>query len=166
MNINLLKNLLFFLTLLLAQVLVLNHIHLFNCALPLLYVYFLLPMPRGTARWETLLWGFALGLAVDCFSNTPGVGAAATTFVAFLQPYVLELFLSRDSADNLLPSFRSLGWSKYVAYAAILVFLHVLSFFSLEAFDFYNVWQWIASVGGSFALTLLLVLVIENMRKR
>lgn len=166
MNISLLKNLAFFLILLLAQVLVLNHIHLFHCALPLLYVYFLLPVPRGTARWSILVWGFALGLAVDCFSNTPGVGAAATTLTAFLQPYVLELFLNRDSADNLLPSFRSLGWGKYTAYAAILILVHTLSYFALEAFEFYNPLQWLASVGGSFVLTLLLTLVIENMRKR
>lgn len=166
MNISLLKNLLFFLTLLLAQVLVLNHIHLFHAAMPLLYVYFLLPMQRGTPRWAILLWGFALGLSVDCFSNTPGVAAAAMTLVAFVQPYLLELFLSRDSADNLLPSFRSLGWSKYMAYAAILVLLHTLCFFALEAFDFYNLIQWLACTGGSFLLTLLLVLVIENMRKR
>ena len=35
------------LVLALAQVLVFNHIHLFGCAMPMLYVYFAITIPRG-----------------------------------------------------------------------------------------------------------------------
>ena len=76
----------------LTQALVLNRIHLFNCAIPLLFVYFALIFPRNYPKWAILLWCFAMGVAVDAFANTPGVGAASLTLIGALQPYFLELF--------------------------------------------------------------------------
>ena len=101
MNLNFLKGVLLFAILLLAQVLVLNHIHLFDCATPLLYVYVVLQFRRNYPRWGILLVSFLLGLLVDIFSNTPGVAAASMTFLGFLQPYVLAMFLNRDSDEDL-----------------------------------------------------------------
>ena len=166
MNLNIIRNIVFFIILLLVQTLVLNHIRLFGCATPLLTVYILLPMQRNQARWITLAWGFALGLAVDTFSNTPGVGAATMTLVAFLQPYLLELFVPRDSADDLIPSFHTLGVSKFISYTIIMVLAYCLTFFSIEAFNLYNWLQWAESIAGSTVLTIILILVIENVRNK
>lgn len=166
MNFNIIRNLAFFAILLLAQTLVLNHIRLFGYATPLLYVYFILPMQRNQPRWGTLLWGFLMGLAVDVFANTPGVGAASLTFVALLQPYILELFAPRDSADDLRPSFLTLGTAKYVNYTIILVLIHNITFFTLESFNFYDIMQWLGNVAGCTILTVVLILVIENLRRR
>ena len=88
------------------------------------------------------------------------------TFVGMLQPYLLELFVPRDSAEDLTPSFRTLGVSKYVSYTVILVFLMCLAFFSLEAFNLYNWMQLVTSILGSTVLTAILILVIENVRNR
>lgn len=166
MNLNIIRNIVFFIILLMVQTLVLNHIHLFGCATPLLYVYFVLPMRRNQPQWATLVWSFALGLAVDIFSNTPGVAAASMTLAGLLQPYLLQLFVPRDSADDLRPSFLTLGVSKYVNYTIIIVTVYCLTFFTLEAFNFYNFAQWIACVVGCTVVTTLLTLVIENLRRR
>ena len=112
------------------------------------------------------LWCFAMGLLVDIFSNTPGVAAAAMTLVGFLQPYVIELFAPRDSAEDLRPSPFTFGSSKYANYTIILVVIYCLAFFSLEAFNFYNWVQWLSSIGGSALLTIILILVIENFRSK
>lgn len=166
MNLNIIRNVVFFIILLLLQALVLNHIHLFGCATPLLYVYFVLTTRRNQPRWATLVWCFALGLAVDTFSNTPGVGAASMTLAALIQPYLLELFVPRDSADDLRPSPLTLGVSKYVSYTIIMVLTYSLMFFTLEAFNFYNWLQWLCCVAGCSALTVILILAIENLRRR
>lgn len=166
MNLDWVKTLSFFIVLLLVQVLVFNHIHLFGYATPLLYVYFVLPARRGFPKWALLLWAFLLGLSVDIFSNTPGLAAASMTLVALIQPYLLELFVPRDSPDDLKPSFRSLGAAKYMFYTFILMFVYSVVFFSLEIFSFFNWLQWLASAGGSMLLTLVLVWVIENLVKR
>lgn len=155
-----------FVLLLLAQVLICNHIHIFNCATPLLYVYLILPAKRDTPRWFLLSLSFAMGLCVDLFTNTPGVAAASMTLVAFIQPYLLMLFIPYDSPDDFQPTFRTLGTAKYIGYSTILVSIHVLTFYSIEIFNFFNIVQWASCVGGSTLVTLLLVWVIENLMKR
>lgn len=166
MNLNFLKGVLLFAILLLAQVLVLNHIHLFDCATPLLYVYVVLQFRRNYPRWGILLVSFLLGLLVDIFSNTPGVAAASMTFLGFLQPYVLAMFLNRDSDEDLQPSMKSLGFAKFFYYAAVLVVVYCAIFFTIETFSFFNGLLWPECVGGSAMLTILLILAIENSRKR
>lgn len=165
MNVDFLKRLMLFLGLLLAQVLVLNHIHLFGVATPLLYVYFVICFRRAYPKWAILTWSFMLGLCVDMFSNTPGVAAASMTFTALLQPYILELFMVRDDDDELLPCVMTLGMAKYTAYASILTAIYCLAFFTVETFTFFNWLQWLLSVVTSSALTLLLVVVVDNLRR-
>lgn len=166
MNVELVKGVVAFIFLVLAQALVLNHIHLFNCATPMLYVYLVLLFRRGYPRWAVIALSFIMGLCVDIFSNTPGVAAGSMTFVGLLQPYLLELFVPRDSVDDLWPSMRTLGFSNFLAYSAICVFVYVFLFFTLETFNFFNWLQWLESIGGSFVITMLLLLVIENFRSK
>lgn len=87
------------------------------------------------------------------------------TFVGLLQPYMLMLFLPRESADDLQPSMRSLGVASFLNYALLLVLLYCLVFFTLESFSFFNWMQWLKCVGGSTVLTLILLLTLENLRK-
>lgn len=82
------KRLGWFWLLVFIQVLVLNHVHLMGYAMPFLYVYLILVLNINVSRNILLLWGFFLGLAVDIFSNTPGMNAAATTFwLLRVRPY-------------------------------------------------------------------------------
>ncbi len=108
MTEDLLRRLAMFVVLCLAQVLILNHIHLFGVAIPLLYIYFVITFRRGTSKWMILLWGFFMGLTIDVFASTPGLAAFTLTLIAFLQPYWLELFVPRDSAENLEVSVSAL----------------------------------------------------------
>ena len=107
-----------------------------------------------------------MGLLVDVFSNTPGVAAASMTFVGLLQPYLLEVFTPRDSADDLVASYRSLGVASFVYYVVILVFIYCLLFFLLENFTFFNWMHWMACTGASAVLTIIFILVIENFQKQ
>ena len=62
-----------FVILLLFQVLVLNHVHIYQYATPLLYIYFILKLNSQVNRKVIMGWAFALGLSIDIFSNTPGL---------------------------------------------------------------------------------------------
>lgn len=160
------RQLLVFVVLCIVQVLVLNHINLLGCATPLLYIYFIMSFRRDYPRWCVLLWSFCLGICIDIFSNTPGVAASSATFLGFVQPLLLGLFVQRDSPDDLKPAMRTLGVVKYMCYAFVCVFIFNILFFTLESFSFFNWLQWAKNIGGSTVLTLLLVLAIENLRKR
>ena len=166
MNMYLLSQFLWFVVMLVVQALLLNNIHLFGCSTPLLYVYVILMARRDFPRWGLLLFGFLLGLGVDMFSNTPGVGACSMTLLAFVQPMLMKLFLPRDSADDFQPGIPSLGLMKFVYFSFISLFLYSLVFFTLEMFNFFNWTLWALSVGGSTLLTLLLVIVIDNFRNK
>jgi len=161
MTADTLKRAALFCAFLLAQVVVLGRIHLLHYATPLFYVYFVVLLPRNYPKWAGLLWSFALGLAVDTFANTPGVAAASMTLLAALQPYYFELFVPRDSVDDLRPSLATIGAVKYSYYAVPLVLLYCLLFYTLELLTFFNWLQWLFSVVGSAVVTLLLIFSFE-----
>ena len=155
-----------FVVLLVVQVLVLNHVWLLNVATPLLYVYFAITFPRNTEKGEVLGWCFFLGLLIDIFSNTPGLAAGTLTLIGMTQTYLVELFVPRDSVENLEVSAATLGWGKFSMLSGILTLIYCLLFFILEAFNFFD-WQlWILRAVFSTVLTLLLMLAIESVRSR
>jgi rod shape-determining protein MreD len=149
----------------LVQVLILNHIHLFNVATPLVYVYFILLFPRNQQRWVSILLAFFLGLILDSFSNTPGETAFALTLTAFLQPYFLGLYLERDNSDNFTPSMAKMGFMKYATYVLLLTFIFCFTLFTLEAFSFFNWAQWLLCILGSWGVTSLIIIAIDSVRK-
>lgn len=160
------ERLVMFVVLLVVQVLILNHICLFQVAIPLFYVFFPITFRRGMPKWMILLWSFALGLLIDMFSNTPGLATGCLTLIGFLQPYLLEPLVPRDSADNLKTSAATLGVSKFMTLCAILVSLYCLLFFALESFTFFN-WQlWLLRAGGSALITLVLIFAVDSIRSR
>ena len=166
MTIDLLKRAGWFIVFVLVQAMVLGRIHLFNCATPLLYVYFVTSFPRNYPKWGILLWSFLLGLLIDTFSNTPGLASASLTLVAAVQPYYFELFVPRDSVDDLKPAMSTLGPLKYTYYIVVLAVLYCLVFYSLELFNFFNWTQWASCVGGSALITLLLIYTFEIAKNK
>ena len=161
-----LKLILSFLSFLLVQVLVLNHIHLFNYATPLPYIYILFLVPHNHPKWKLLLWAFSMGICVDMFSNTPGVATTSLTFVAILYPFLLEWFIVRENTEDLTPSMKELGVGRYILFVFILVLIYCLLFFTLETFSFFNWQQWLYNIGGSTVLTMFFILVLDNLRNR
>lgn len=165
MSIDVLKRVVWFVILCGVQALVLNHIHLFNCATPLLYVYFVVLFPLNYPKWGLLLWSFMLGLVIDMFSNTPGEAAASLTLVGASQPYFFQLFVQRDAPEDIKPSLRTIGPTKFSFYAFTLVLLHCLVFFTLESFNFFNWLQWLECILGSTLITFILIMTIESVKK-
>ena len=166
MAVELLKRAAWFLVFVLAQVIVLGRIHLFGVATPLLYVYFVLQFERNCPKWASLLWSFLMGLCVDIFSNTPGVATASMTLIAALQPYYFELFVPRDSVDDLKPSIVNLTPVKYSYYAIPLVLLYCIVFFTLEFFSFFEWWHWMLCVVGSTLITLVFIYTLEVVKSK
>lgn len=166
MSFDLIKRLTIFIVLCAVQILFLNHIRLFGVATPMLYIFFVIIFHRNTPKWALLLWSFAMGLAIDVFSNTPGLAAGSMTLIAIIQPYLLELFVPRDSIEELRVSTTTLGYGKYYLFCTILTIIYCLVFFALEAFSFYDWIHWLTCAGSSALLTLILLASIETVRKK
>ena len=166
MSIDFFRRLAAFVALLLVQGMVFNHIHLFGVATPMVAVIFVLHFRRNYPCWAVLLWSFFLGLGIDVFANTPGVASASMTLLGLMQPSLFALFVPRDSAEDLEPSIRNIGMNSYLCYMFAMVVTYCLVFFSLEAFNFFNWEQWLKNIGGSIAITMLLIFALESLRKR
>ncbi|MDO4171450.1 MAG: rod shape-determining protein MreD [Prevotellaceae bacterium] len=149
----------------LVQALLLGRIHIYGVATPLFYVYLPMLFHRGLPRWVCLLLCFFTGVVIDMFCNTPGLAAVSLTFVGFIQPPLLELYLKREDDPAFRPSIKTLGFWKFLTYALLLVLLFCLLFFSLEAFSFNHWLIWLESVSGSLLLTLILILTVDSLRR-
>jgi hypothetical protein len=92
-------------------------------------------LPFETPRWLLLLSGFLLGLSVDIFSNTLGLHASASVFMAFMRPYVLRVISPRDGYETgTFPRIFYYGLTWFLNYTIILVVMHHLFLFYFEVF--------------------------------
>jgi len=148
------------------QVLVCNHIHLFGYATPMLYVLFLAYLPLDSNRIANLCWAFVMGLLIDVFSNTPGEASASLTLAAFVQWPLLHALVPKESVEDMVPNYRTMGKWNHIRYLFVLTAVHHVAFYLLESFSFFNPIDALISLGSSFALSFVLILVIETMRGR
>ncbi len=132
---DLIRLVIYFFSLLLLQIAALNNIDLGGYINPFVYVLFILILPVRTPGPVLLVIGFIMGLVVDMFSNSMGMHAAATVFMAYLRPTVLKFVAPREGYETeSKPSIREFGLNWFVVYASVLVFLHHLMLFLVEVF--------------------------------
>lgn len=165
MIIAFLRRIEWFIALALLQVLVLNNVHIAGYATPFLYIYLIVKMSSGVSRNELVLWGFFLGLVIDVFSNTPGMNAAATTFIAFIRPYLLRLFSPRDISDEIVPAIKTIGVSSFIKYVVTCVLFHHASLLLIDSFSFFEFSTLLIKIGSSTLLTVVCVMCIEGFKK-
>lgn len=150
----------------LLQVLILNNVHIAGYATPFLYIYLILKFESDTSRNVLMLWAFFLGLAVDVFSDTPGMNAAATVLLAFLRPTFLRLFVPRDMLESFVPAIRTMGISPFLKYLIAGVFVHHAMLLTIEFFSFAHIGALLLRIVASTLLTVTCIMAIEGIRKK
>lgn len=144
----------------LLQVMIINHIEISGLINPFVYIYPLLLIPNKTNRIAVLFVGFVIGLVLDAFSNTWGMHMAATTLTAFVRPYIFNLCASQEDKDKPSISY-SIMPSTFVIYSSILITIHHLVLFGLEAFTFNHFWFTLLKAVVSSAMAIALTLIFE-----
>lgn len=161
---NVVEFLFWFIGLVLLQVLLLNNIEIAGVINPFLYVYLIIALPIHTNRISLIFTGFFLGLVIDAFSNTWGIHAMATTLIAFLRPYIFSIVSTQEELDKVMPRFRTMGVN-YVKYVVLMVFIHHLALFLLEAFSFQYFGVVVLKTLVSLVITILLIFTLEKVRR-
>ena len=147
---------------LLLQTLVMNNIHLFGMVTPFIYLYALLKLPVTVTRSSTILLSFFFGLAIDLFSNTFGIHAAACSFFGFIRNPLLGQFVdTKELPDGSIPSYRLFGFGHFFRYTLIMVTIHHVVLFSVESFGFFQPKLMFMRMMSSILLTSLLLFIIE-----
>ena len=158
------KNILRFLFLVLFQVLILNNIQFSGYINPYLYVLFILMLPFETPKWMLIISAFLLGLTIDMFTNTMGMHAAASVFMAFCRPYLLAYIAPRGGYEyESQPTIGHLGLNWYLSYAGILVLLHHIVLFYIEVFRLSEFFSTLYRVVLSSIFTILLLIISQYL---
>ncbi|AVM57631.1 rod shape-determining protein MreD [Bacteroides heparinolyticus] len=151
--------------LVLLQVLILNNVHIMGYATPFLYIYLILKFESDASRNELMLWAFFLGLTVDVFSDTPGMNAAAAVLLAFLRPMFLRLFIPRDTLDGIVPTVRAMGFSPFLKYLVVGVFVHHGMLLVVEFFSLAHIGALFLRIATSTLLTVGCIMAVEGIRR-
>ena len=135
-NINYLIHLLI---LSLLQIVIVDNIHLGSYFYLNIYILAIFLLPYKLKGVPLLLFGFLLGLLMDFADNTVGIHAAASTFVAYIRPRLLQLTSTREELEDAhgvqgLTEFR---WFLKYSFMSTLLFNVVLIF--AEAFTFRDI---------------------------
>lgn len=156
-----------FIGLLLLQVLLLDHIVILGYAIPMPYIYFFCLLPTNTQHWVYVATGFALGLLLDFFTGTPGVGAASCCATGLAAPYLLKLFAPSGYAfdEPFVPSVRSMEWLPFLRYSFFLTLLNCFVYFLLEAFTLMYFSRLLLTTLLSTILSVAFIAAIEALRK-
>lgn len=150
--------------LLLFQVLILNQVELSGYVTPFVHSLIILMLPLDMPILWLLLSAFGLGLAVDMFSYTIGMHAAASVWVAYIRRSVLLYRAPAGGTETLpYPSLSYMGFRWFVRYAGISLLLYHLLFFGIEVFSMHSLFYIIIKTLCSTALALLLVLVYQYL---
>lgn len=137
--------------------------HLHQLVTPYIYFLFILWLPFYMKRIAVLFLGFLLGITVDYFAMTPGLHAAACTLVAYLRPFVINMFASKDTSEFSYkePSPKALGIRAYALYALILTLFHNGYLLLLEWLSFGSLIHFLMKVIITNAISMLMIFIAE-----
>ncbi len=126
----------------------------------ILYPLFILLLPLRTPRVAVLLLSFALGLGVDLFYGTLGIHTAATTFMGYARAYILNILEPREGYNvNYSPTAKRMGMAWFVRYAAVMMGLHLLAYYSVDAFSPVFILDILLKSAFSFLLSMALLIM-------
>lgn len=136
--------------------------------IPYLYYLFILWLPFSISRIGLMFVGFITGIALDYFTNTPGLHAAPCVLIAYLRPFIINILSPKDTAEFNYrePSPRSMGWTPYLVYVLILTVFHHLYLVVLEWMSFGSFIHLLVKVVSTTAISLLLVIITELLFSR
>ncbi|MDG1698341.1 MAG: rod shape-determining protein MreD [Polaribacter sp.] len=129
---------LFFLFLLFLQVIVLNNINFLGYINPYLYIAFIFLYPLEENKFPLLFFSFILGISIDFFSDSGGVHAFSTLFIAYTRLFFVRIYFRKIPSDYPFFKLKSEPIGKVFNFLVTLTLIHHFIYFSLANFSFQN----------------------------
>lgn len=161
-----------FVLLILVQSLIFNQLEVGFGIQFMVYPLFILLLPQDISVFLCLLLSFVYGFAIDAISNTYGLHASASVFLAIMRFRIFKLFEPHDGYEEGAElSFQNMEFQWVLYVHGSLLLLHHFWFFLLEIFKFnemlYVFQKTILSAPCSFVLCVLIQMIfIKNARNR
>lgn len=164
MNSVVVLNIVRFILLLAAQVILFDNINFFGYINPYPYLLFIILYPVNGNRYALLLASFFLGLMVDMFSNSGGVHAAACVMTAYFRPYIFK-FSFGLSYEYQTVRINDVLTTERFSFILIAVAIHHLTLFLLEVFKLNFIGDIILRTLFSAIFTIIFSIIIIYLFK-
>jgi rod shape-determining protein MreD len=161
-----LRFILFFVLLLLLQVLLFDNIQFSGYVNPYVYIMFILLLPVEIPSWLLLLLSFLIGMIMDSFSGSPGMHSFATVLAGFVRPAILRVISPRDGYEpGSNPSMEVYGFRFFFIYTLLVVLIHHTALFYIEVFRFADFFRTLSRVLLSSLFSISFILLLEYYRR-
>lgn len=154
-----------FIMLLFLQVLLFDNLHWLGLMHPFIYIWAIILLPIELPRWLQMLIGAAIGMVMDLFTHAPGIHMAGCVMIAYLRPLLVAGVV--QDIDRLKGAVTSdtIGMGNWMRILAILVAVHHIIVFMLEAFTFAHFGFTLLQIILSGVFSYTLILMLEYVRK-
>ena len=159
MNSAILINIVRFILLLAAQILIFNNINFLGYINPYPYMLFIVLYPVNGNRYGLLAASFALGIVMDMFCNSGGVHAAACLLLAYYRPYIFK-FSFGLSYEYQTVRLNDVLTPERFSFILIAVVIHHFTLFLLEIFRLNFILEIMLKTVLSTFFTILLCIII------
>lgn len=128
----------------------------------IIYPLTILLLPINTPRVILLILAFIIGISIDVFYDSLGVHSATLILTAYLRNIIIALFKPYEGYNiNDVPTVSNMGFSWFFIYSSILFFIHVFTYFSIEAFSFVFFFEIFINTIFSFFISFLLIIIYQ-----
>ena len=163
MTRNIIQFVILFFLLVLAQA-ICSKICLFNVAVPIIFIYFIIRLPLSLGVNWLMTISFFIGLVIDIFNNSLGMNALSCVILAITKRPVFRLYFPReDDITDTIPSIDSLGLSVYFRFMSSLTLIYCALLFGIQAFSLMNISLTILRIAASSLLSIILILGIDSL---
>ncbi len=151
--------------LLFLQVLLFDNLHWLGLVHPFIYIWAIILLPIELPRWVQMLIGATVGMVMDLFTHAPGIHMAGCVMIAYLRPLLVAGVV--QDIDRLKGAVTSdtIGMGNWMRILAILVAVHHIIVFMLEAFTFAHFGFTLLQIILSGVFSYTLILMLEYVRK-
>ncbi len=154
-----------FIVLVFFQALLFNHINFLGYVNPYIYIIFILFYPVKNNRALFIFLSFLIGLSIDLFSDSGGIHAAASVFIAFVRPMFLKFAFGTMYEHNHV-KFDNTDFGARVIYIALMTLIHHLLLFYLEIFSISRILLVLQKTLFSGIFTILMIVLISIIFSR
>ena len=165
-NSAILINILRFISLVLLQVLLLNHINFLGYVNPYLYILFIIVFPLDGNRSLLIFLSFLLGLSIDLFGDSGGIHAGASVVIAYMRSLMLKFSFGVSYEYNMI-KINKAPFIELMTYISLMVLVHHLVLFTLEIFSLSHILLLLKSTlfSGIFSVVLIFCTLLLFSRK-
>lgn len=157
------RNLIRGLLILALQLLLLKRIDItfgdFNYIHFTIYGLIIVLLPYNLNRSIIVTIGFLIGLFVDVFYDSFGVHAAAATLIAYVRFFVLNLISPTDGYNRGGLTAHNYGFPWFLTYLSIMISIHLVALYSIEAFSFVYLKEIILRSVFSFIASIFMIII-------